>query len=605
ASDPVQPDLDPNPKPLVGQTATASVSVSTTLPAQPNLSPTNTDTLPAENPPLTGTGPTPAVPAKTAPVFKQPDPAPITDTEPAQSPKSDPLKVKLPPSRLQISTRKILVGLILFILMAGVGLLGAVAATGNLEETVLTPIQKNFGNIPFLPRSKNFIIQQMVSSEATVSSYDFDVSFGLNFESQEFVLGSESTQSNIDIAAKGSLFLNPDDNTVKTFGMDVDFKTIIPPYNGQISLGTAGTTDVLYLQLKSVTGGFSDFAQYLPPAGEWYYLDLAPLESQARDVLDSYQLESVDTAQQQEEYQQKLQQVAADLYSDPAIQDNIELVGDETLSDGTTAHHLSMTPTAENLAEIFIQLAQVESAQDISPDERLQITNAFKDFTDFKLDIWIDEDLFMLRKMVWVFTYLYDSANVSQLVMNDVAPVPLMNAATQVLADTTSKDTIQGSFVMEFTNVNNATAVDTPQNAVLLDDYLNSVMEPIGLTSNFENARNAQTQSDVLSIGTALESYFIENNGLYPVSLGELSPTYISQLPTRPSDLDTTCTPNYSYVSTSTEAAVWAEIEPCSDNPVNKNYIVYRTVCGRTTQINGGEFTDVQTLMQLPARPAC
>ena len=115
------------------------------------------------------------------------------------------------------------------------------------------------------------------------------------------------------------------------------------------------------------------------------------------------------------------------------------------------------------------------------------------------------------------------------------------------------------------------------------------VLVAINPTKRLQDARNAGVKSDVGQIGTALEAYYTENNGVYPANIAALvTDQQLKQAPTAPSGRPTTCTEGagdpYSYVvaTDSSEAAAWAELEDCGD--ASEDQYVYWTKCGKTVE---------------------
>ena len=110
------------------------------------------------------------------------------------------------------------------------------------------------------------------------------------------------------------------------------------------------------------------------------------------------------------------------------------------------------------------------------------------------------------------------------------------------------------------------------------------VLVAINPTARIQDARNSGVRSDIGQLGTAMEAYFTENNGNYPTSaLSELvSDDQLKQLPSPPSGRDTSnCVSSYVYVTGSTEAAAYSDLEPCGGS---ETYYVYWTACGQATE---------------------
>lgn len=106
------------------------------------------------------------------------------------------------------------------------------------------------------------------------------------------------------------------------------------------------------------------------------------------------------------------------------------------------------------------------------------------------------------------------------------------------------------------------------------------VLVAINPQSRIQEARNAGIKSDIGQIGTALESYFTENGGSYPTATADLTDDeQLKNFPAPPTGRDgTNCETAYQYITGSSEAAVYADLEPCG---TGEEYYVYWTACGK------------------------
>jgi prepilin-type N-terminal cleavage/methylation domain-containing protein len=123
------------------------------------------------------------------------------------------------------------------------------------------------------------------------------------------------------------------------------------------------------------------------------------------------------------------------------------------------------------------------------------------------------------------------------------------------------------------------------------------VLVAINPTARIQDARNSGVQSDIGQIGTALEAYFTENNGAYPAAgttpttcgtgttglCGLVNDDQLKQLPEPPTGRATACDAVYTYVTNGTEAAAYADLEPCGSG---EEFYVYWTACGKA--VNAG-----------------
>lgn len=77
-----------------------------------------------------------------------------------------------------------------------------------------------------------------------------------------------------------------------------------------------------------------------------------------------------------------------------------------------------------------------------------------------------------------------------------------------------------------------------------------------------KSARDAKRKQDLRAIATALEIYYQKNSSVYPLDPGNLSPTYISSVPTDPKNTGVNV---YTYQLTNVCYALQAILEKQSD----------------------------------------
>jgi len=114
------------------------------------------------------------------------------------------------------------------------------------------------------------------------------------------------------------------------------------------------------------------------------------------------------------------------------------------------------------------------------------------------------------------------------------------------------------------------------------------VLVAINPQARIQDARNSGVRSDIGQIGSALEAYFTENDGSYPDNTAGLDALVSDeQLKTVPvpasarAGAGCTVATAYGYLAVGTEAAAWADLEPCGEDAA---WYVYFTKLGKTCE---------------------
>jgi len=557
---------------LAPQVPAEEPAESTITPQQP-IEPTPEEPLPAEaNFPDTTTpemAPSPDMPL--AQPMEQPQPAP---TQTASVPK---------PS-IRINSGKIIMGLVLFLLMTAAGAVGVLAATGNLDLPFIQPVMQQIQKLPFFPKTAEYVMGNAMSATVLVDSYHYDMSASINIASQQFGLGGGDTQ--FDIAVNGDATFDTDGIPDKVQGT-LSFGSALEGFNGTLSLNYLLAEEMFYLQTKNVTGTFTSFSSFMPTTDTWYSLDMSSLDTQARSALEA----TISPTPTEEQVYAYFKEVMERLFEGERFQQEITLSGTETMTDDTDAYHLKIVPSVDTIMEIYSEFVKYDGGT-VDPEEYTTLRESLNNLRTFTIDIWIDEANFMLRKLQVVGSFAYAVDEVLPalpIVFNPEGP--LVAGVSKVLSESDiQEDTIDFSIVTEFTNINQTPVITIPTNHTPLEELFNTALEQLDPQYSEIDLRNSDIISTIGYVGTALNEYSAENNGTYPATLSALTETGILFLtPTPPDervDLGCTVTTEYAYVHSGNQAAVWADLEPCTGGETQEWY-VYWTACGRTSTVTG------------------
>lgn len=494
-------------------------------------------------------------------------------------------------TQIKINGTKIVVGLFLFLLMTAVGVIGVMAATGNLNDVpFVAPITRQIQKLPFFSKSPEYVIEQAMAATVTIDSYHYDLSASVKIASQQFGVGGGDAQ--FDLAATGDATFTSEGTPDKVQG-NISFGSALEGYNGTAALDYVFADEMVYFKTGDITGTFASFASSLPPVDIWHSLDMSPLDTQARTMLET----TITPTVADEQMYAKIKEMATQLFESERFQDEMTLVGVETMSDETKAHHVKIVPSVDTLMEIFTALAEHEN-QLTDPEDLAVLRDSLNNLRSFTIDVWIDEDNFLVRKFQMVGSYAYDSSEfIPSLPMVFNPDGPLVAGVSKVLAESeVQQDTIDFSIVTELSNINKTPVITVPTEHTSMEDYLSAAFGPMlefddSFTPSFEDivVRNSNIKSTVGYTGMAFEEYFAKN-GMYPSSIADLvTDGQLFKAPTPPLErAESSCavTTEYAYGKSTDEAAVWADLEPCAGDETQEWY-VYWTACGKTTTITG------------------
>ncbi len=424
------------------------------------VEPTSADVLstPPLEPPVAQTPPAPAEPLPAVPTQNEAPPPPppsLTSTEGIFETKPQittaptlPNKNPYAVARMHMTVRKILLGIIIFVIMIIVGLTAALFASGQLEE-LTTPLTKQLYRLPFFPKTTEYVLDQMAAASLDITSFSYDFSAGFDVSDQQF-----------DLAADGKLKLDAT-GAAEEFEFNGRLKTTAVPYTGEMAFNIIGITNGLYLRLHNITGGLNTFAQYLPPIDQWYFVDLEPLTTQARTALQQNG-GTITTAITP--LPQQLQRSIQKLLSTEGIKEHITLGENEKLSDGSDVYRLTLKPTSQMIADYIIESA-AQNNDPFTPDEIASLRQQTASIRQLDIDAWVDTSTYYVRKAQVAFTYDVDSTDLQHLVpMPTVVQYP---------------DSITGVMVIELSNINMYTPVTIPPVVRPIDEYLQVLSEAI------------------------------------------------------------------------------------------------------------------------------
>lgn len=485
---------------------------------------------------------------------------------------------------IRINGKGIIIGLVLFLLMTVAGTVGVLAATGNLDFPFLQPIMIQIQKLPFIKKTPEYVISQALAASTKVDSYHYDLSASVNVASQQFGLGGGDTQ--FDIKTTGDATFTADGTPDKVQG-NFAFRSDMLELNGVLSVNYLSADEMFYIQMESVTGTFGTFSSYLPPTGTWYSFDMSALDSQARTALEA----TISPTMAEEQVYGYFTDVMERLFETDQLKDEVTLTGVEKMSDNTDAYHLKMVPSVDTMLE-FVKAFAEYNDEAIDAEDFAILRDTLQDFKVFTIDIWVDEDNFMLRKFQLVVSYAYDAQEflpALPIVFNPEGPV--VAGVSKVLSEAeVQQDTIDLSIVTEFSNINQTPVITIPTEHTPIEEYLQSAFGQFDSGFSQTDIRNSDIKSTIGYVGMAFEAYFTENNGVYPSTLSELvSDEQLFTIPTPPAEragLGCTVTTEYAHAQSENESAVWADLEPCVGGETQEWY-VYWTACGRTSTITG------------------
>lgn len=252
--------------------------------------------------------------------------------------------------------------------------------------------------------------------------------------------------------------------------------------------------DVLYFNLDQVPPIAEEVNQYL---NTWIKVDPQAISKQYGLGINFEGIQPNLTEGQKQQIKDLT--VQAHLYN------SVTKLGNDTI-DGVTTYHYSIVIDKAGLKNYLEQVEKINKAAGGTGDTTLQEIDSIQ-FKD--VEVWVGKSDRMVRRI---------SMQISQASSNDSIPTGSVR------------------FLMNFSNFNNPTRIETPATYKNLEDVIKEVM-----AESDAKTRDARRLTSVHQVQTALELYFNDNNR-YPRALTNLRPTYISQIPAAVTPPDGTCT---------------------------------------------------------------
>ncbi|MFC1711381.1 hypothetical protein ACFLZ1_02215 [Patescibacteria group bacterium] len=479
------PNINPAPTPPE-PTSSHPVNPEPTTPPQPSIPPSDPSISPPE-PPSTFPSTPPDEPDK-----------PLTPTlyDPVKYDQEKTLKSKL----FNTTFLVIIFLLLIFTLMGGFMYAIAYEKISFGFKSFEEPIRRFVLSLPFTPKSPKFLLEASTYSHSQVSSHSFNIS--LAAESNEIT--SSLGLNKIDLEIKGDIDYSDPINVI----MSLD-ASITKDFNVEVRK----KDPIIYFKINKLPPtllALLDPDEVIAPIlANWISYDTSTLQTEARKQLD-----------ENKEPQSLTDEVIKDTtekFLDEKILAAINVKKEDLNSNKTYKLTLNATDemvdymgkkfTDEIKKEIRPKIYDVE----LEEKQEIKYSDVVK---DLKVNIWIDQKKYYVRKITVAFKLNPNLPESNSSSTNFFLPIPSEPSETEIVA------------VMEFDNFGKKFVVEGPAESITLEEFIKKIQQAMLAKSQSE----PKIEASMIQVQTALDIYYATNNTC-PSYLEQLVPTYLPKIP--------------------------------------------------------------------------
>lgn len=370
-------------------------------------------------------------------------------------------------------------------------------------------------SIPFLPKTPKYVLTRSLKAQTAVKRFTFDLSLAANSPNLAPYLGS----SNLDFSAKGPVDYSDIKNPAMAF--EINSKDINVNYTLKDKFHyfkvnqLPATLDLLFAQV----GISPDMKQKI--MGRWYYFDGTPLDTDARRELEKNQKDS----------QSLTEQYIDTLFTtlkDKQFADMLDVTKEKL--DQVSTYKVHFQPNDQLLDKLYKEMNS-SYTKDIGFEYKIS-----RVITNFKLDTWIDDKDYYVRKILLSYDYKSDSS-------------PLMGGMYRASPDLSAlppaETKIPMTLSLKLSDHGKVVSITKPAEAMDVGELFKTLSQEIATQSasrgGFVDNDNSKRRSGTVLILNAVGQYMAENANTMPPEI-TLTPQTIS---TTGADLCKYLVPNF------------------------------------------------------------
>lgn len=434
----------------------------------------------------------------------------------------------------------IIVPILLLILIGTGAVLVAYEKVSIGDKTIQQNVSNLVMALPFMPKTPKYILNKSLEAQIGVDRFTFDLSIAATSPSFTSLFGS----SNLDFSAKGPVDYTDLKNPAVTLDLkskDIDINYILKDEFHYFKVNhIPAVFDVILAEMGF--GSASDLEKVF--LNKWFYIDGKPLDTEARRELEKNKQTSQYPAN---DYIDKLFTTLNQKEFSSMIQLNKEKM------DSFSTYKIHFEPSDALLDKLYVELSKNSSGVSNPYLANAKISNII---TKLKMDSWIDDKDFYLRKMLISYEIKTNSPPTTTGANVDTA---YMGAPYAPLSPFASSGPIPVTFSLVLSDYGKVIAINKPEQATNIDDLFKTLSEQVAsqsavldqrqaIDSQFSQANNTNRRSAATQILNAVGAYQTQKKALPPgistvpkhiATSGAnlctyLVPTYIPALPVDP-----------------------------------------------------------------------
>lgn len=344
------------------------------------------------------------------------------------------------------------------------------------------PIAYFVQSLPFTPKTPKFLLTATLNAHKKINKHSIDLSFVYESDQLMSVLGA----SRLDAQVKGAADYSDIKNPLLNLSIDItkDFNVELRK-PGKTLYGKINKLPVFLLTFL----GLSPSEKLDSVLSQWFSYDTTPLETEARKSLDLNNNTTITNKAIQDAIDKHLNEKAMGFFK----------VSDDKL-DGFSTYKITLISNDQFLDYID---EQTKKDRPSNFDSQYKTSDYI---SDLKLDCWIDQKSYYLRKVSVSYKMNNKLGSMFGLSAN-----PIGNQ---------SKSTV--GMVLIMSDFNKPVVIDIPPNSISIEEYSRQLMELFpAYMEQQQRSADAKRKSDLYQIQGALDRAYTTTLK-YPNNLDEL-----------------------------------------------------------------------------------
>lgn len=477
---------------------------------------------------------------------------PISDTQPfvtSISPSNSNIEPNINSNDTPKKSKKTILYLSLLILvllfLGGLGWFSYALAYEKIDpkfipESVKNSLSYSVQSLSFMPKTPKFILGKTLLAHEGIKTHKFDVSVATDLGGIQETLGI----GKFDLSAKGVV----DYSNIEA--MKADFTIDL---SSELSIDIRKLPESFYFRLGKIPPILTSFigideSVFSNALNKWVYIDLKPLETNARTYLDENKEEIPMT--------KHILNISQKVMNDDEIKSKIVLTDD--VIDSVKYHKMTFKGDNHTVIVFLNHIAEEFDDTKLEEDKDLGISNLV-------FDMWVSKSDYLTKRIAVKFDFKSPDS---------------YGSAANLFSLTEGPKTISLSMVSDFSEFGKVLDIQAPESSISLEDFY-KLFSGNYLMKMRSNASDAQIISDLHTLEMAVKMYYVDC-GSYPLTLDDLLVScktngqsgYLSKVP-----IDPTTSLPYFYQLSGNIYNLCAKVDnpegalPCDLNP-SYNYAV-------------------------------